>query len=54
MANYYSIAVDGKTNEDAAWYYPDPSAAAAEIKGYIAFWKGVTIAQTGSHDITPR
>jgi uncharacterized protein (DUF427 family) len=45
LANYYSIVVDGKTNEDAAWYYTEPSTAAAEIKGRIAFWKGVDIRQ---------
>jgi len=42
-ANYYSLVVDGKTNEDAAWYYPEPSTAAANIKDYVAFWKGVEI-----------
>jgi uncharacterized protein (DUF427 family) len=44
LANYYSITVDGAENKDAAWYYPDPKAAAAEIKDRIAFWKGVKIA----------
>ncbi|WP_027554393.1 DUF427 domain-containing protein [Bradyrhizobium sp. Cp5.3] len=43
LANYYSVIVDGKTNEDAAWYYAAPSDAAAAIKGYIAFWKGVDV-----------
>jgi uncharacterized protein (DUF427 family) len=43
LANYYSLIVDGKTNEDAAWYYAEPSDAAADIKGYIAFWKGVDV-----------
>ena len=43
LANYYSLIVDGKTNENAAWYYADPSDAAAPIKGYIAFWKGVDV-----------
>jgi uncharacterized protein (DUF427 family) len=42
-AKYYSVVVDGKTNEDAAWYYPEPKAAAAEIKGHLAFWKGVQV-----------
>lgn len=42
-ASYYSIEVDGDTNTDAAWYYPDPKEAAAEIKGRVAFWKGVTV-----------
>lgn len=44
-ASYYSVAVDGETNEDAAWYYPDPKEAAANIKNYVAFWRGVTVAE---------
>lgn len=42
-ASYYTLDVDGKTNPDAAWYYPEPKDAAQEIKGYTAFWKGVSI-----------
>ncbi|MBI5891677.1 MAG: DUF427 domain-containing protein [Nitrosomonadales bacterium] len=42
-ASYYNVEVDGKVNEDAAWYYPEPSAMAARIKDYIAFWHGVRI-----------
>lgn len=42
-ASYHSLVVDGETNEDAAWYYPTPSAAAANIAGYVAFWKGVEV-----------
>ena len=42
-ASYYSLAVDGAENRDAAWYYPDPKLAAAEIKDRIAFWKGVQV-----------
>ena len=42
-ASYYSIEVDGTTNRDAAWYYIEPSAAAAQIRGRVAFWKGVTV-----------
>jgi len=42
-ASYYSLEVDGKENTDAAWYYPNPKDAAKEIKGYVAFWKGVTV-----------
>ena len=42
-ASYYSIEVDGKINKDAAWYYPEPKDAAAQIKGYVAFWKGVEV-----------
>lgn len=42
-ASYYTLQVDGKENQDAAWYYPQPSAAARKIKDHIAFWKGVSI-----------
>ncbi len=42
-ASYYNIEVDGSSNPDAAWYYPLPKDAAKEIKGYVAFWKGVTV-----------
>lgn len=42
-ASYYSIEVDGAVNPDAAWYYPAPKAAASQITGRMAFWKGVTI-----------
>jgi uncharacterized protein (DUF427 family) len=42
-ASYYSIEVDGKVNRDAAWYYPEPKPAAANIAGYVAFWKGVEV-----------
>jgi uncharacterized protein (DUF427 family) len=45
LASYYTISVDGRENKDAAWYYPDPKDAAAEIKGYIAFWKGVKVSE---------
>lgn len=43
VASYYHVVVDGKTNRDAAWYYPEPKQAAAEIKGRVAFWKGVRV-----------
>lgn len=42
-ASYYTLDVDGKTNEDAAWYYPEASQLAKAIEGYIAFWKGVEV-----------
>lgn len=42
-ASYYTIEVEGKDNQDAAWYYPETSELAKEIKGYVAFWKGVAI-----------
>jgi uncharacterized protein (DUF427 family) len=43
QASYYTVVVNGQENRDAAWYYPDPLPAAANIKGYIAFWKGVRV-----------
>lgn len=43
-ANYYSLSVNGAENRDAVWYYADPKPAAAEIKGRVAFWKGVEVA----------
>ena len=42
-ASYYTLSVNGKENPDAAWYYPAPKDAAAEIKDHVAFWRGVTI-----------
>jgi uncharacterized protein (DUF427 family) len=44
IASYYTLVVDGRRNIDAAWYYPEPKPAAAEITGRVAFWKGVTVA----------
>ena len=43
-ASYYNISVNGEVNKDAAWYYPKPKEAAANIKDRVAFWKGVSIA----------
>jgi len=42
-ASYYSISANGETNKDAAWFYPEPKAAAKEIVNYVAFWKGVEV-----------
>jgi uncharacterized protein (DUF427 family) len=44
-AHYYDVVVDGQVNANAAWFYPDPKPAAAEIKGRVAFWKGVQVAR---------
>lgn len=44
-AHYHHLNADGKINEDAVWYYPQPKDAAAEIKGRMAFWKGVKISE---------
>ena len=42
-ARYYSIETGGAVNENAVWYYPEPKDAAKEIKGRMAFWKGVKV-----------
>ena len=42
-ASYYNVEADGNVNENAAWYYPEPKKAADQIKGYVAFWKGVEV-----------
>ncbi len=42
-ASYYPLVVDGKRNENAAWYYAEPKDAARQIRGRIAFWKGVEV-----------
>ena len=41
--SYYNVVVNGKTNENAAWVYKNPKPAAQNIKGFIAFWKGVEV-----------
>lgn len=42
-ASYYSLLVNGELNPDAAWYYPEPKPEADNIRGYVAFWKGVKV-----------
>ncbi|QGJ69790.1 Nucleotidyltransferase [Planctomycetales bacterium 10988] len=42
-ASYFHVVVDGKKNENAAWYYPDPKEEAKKIQGRIAFWRGVKV-----------
>jgi uncharacterized protein (DUF427 family) len=43
LASYYDVVVGSDVNKDAAWYYPNPKEAAAHIKDYVAFWKGVEV-----------
>ncbi len=43
VASYYNLEINGKTNNNAAWYYPNPSEAAHNIKDYVAFWQGVKV-----------
>ncbi len=44
-ANYFSLNVDGQTNENAVWYYAEPKDAAKEIAGRVAFWNGVEVTE---------
>lgn len=44
-ASYYSLQVNGETNPDAAWYYPETKEAANNIKGHVAFWRGVQVVE---------
>lgn len=43
VANYYDIVIGAKRNPAAAWYYATPLPAASNIRGHIAFWKGVHV-----------
>jgi uncharacterized protein (DUF427 family) len=43
LASYYTVEVDNQENKDAAWFYPTPKEAAANIKDYVAFWHGVMV-----------
>lgn len=43
VASYYDVVVDGHVNAGAAWYYPEPKPAAANIKDHVAFWRGVRV-----------
>ncbi len=42
-ASYYTLDVNGKTNPDAAWFYPQASDKAKNIENHVAFWKGVEV-----------
>ena len=42
-ASYLDVVFNGETNGDAAWYYPEPKAAASQIKNHVAFWHGVRV-----------
>jgi uncharacterized protein (DUF427 family) len=48
-AHYYNVVVGGEENQDAAWYYPEPKEAAAQIKDHIAFWRGVDVQESNEN-----
>ena len=37
-ASYYNVCVGDRLIEDAAWFYPHPTAAFASIRNYVAFY----------------
>ena len=45
VASYYDVKVNGDTNKEAAWFYPETSALAKGIKSYVAFWNGVEVVE---------
>jgi uncharacterized protein (DUF427 family) len=45
QASYLSLLVNGELNNDAVWYYADPKPQAEEIRGRVAFWKGVKVTE---------
>ncbi|MGB3945481.1 MAG: DUF427 domain-containing protein [Candidatus Saccharimonadales bacterium] len=47
-ASYYDVAVDGKLNESAAWFYANPMDGSIQKVGkdytnFVAFWHGVEV-----------
>ena len=42
-ARYYDVVAGGRRAEGAAWYYPQPKDAAAQIRDHVAFWRGVRV-----------
>ena len=45
VASYYDVVDGDAVNANAAWYYKEPSEAARQIRGRVAFWKGVQVVQ---------
>jgi len=43
VASYFDVVVGHGVNRDAAWFYPEPNDAAAQIKDHVAFWRGVKV-----------
>ncbi len=50
VASYYTVTVDGVSNPDAAWYYPQPLPLARKIKNRVAFWRGVQVETLADED----
>ncbi|MGD9735977.1 MAG: DUF427 domain-containing protein [Solirubrobacterales bacterium] len=48
IANYWTVEVEGEAARNAAWGYRHPSPLARRVKGRIAFWGGVDVAEVPS------
>jgi uncharacterized protein (DUF427 family) len=48
QASYFNVVTDDRRGQDAAWFYPAPSAAAQEVTGHIASWNGVVVGDASS------
>lgn len=44
-ATYKHLKVEGQINQDAMWTYEQPKEAAGQIKGHVAFWRGVEVVE---------
>ena len=47
-ASYYTLVVDGKRNDDSAWYYRTPKPGAEAVRDRVAFWRGVRVVDDAS------
>ena len=45
QASYLSLLVNGEMNADSVWFYADPKPEAEQVRGRVAFWKGVTVSE---------
>ncbi|HEV3366920.1 MAG TPA: DUF427 domain-containing protein [Acidimicrobiales bacterium] len=45
QASYRSVVVDGRRNQDAAWFHPSPMGAARESTDRMVLRRGVTVEQ---------
>jgi len=44
-AAYYTLKAADSEVVDGAWYYPNPSPAAQEIKNHVAFGSGIIVTE---------
>ncbi len=44
-ASYYDVLVGDRRATGAAWYYPETKPKADQIRGRVAFWRGVEVVE---------